>query len=234
MNRTIVVLAIILGRLTVSFAAAVELESNATGELTSSDIFDPTTIWAIHLRFAPDQWDAMEPRQSRPQRRGFGGNWLQGPEGGRNGLSAAQGITFEYVRADLECGTTQFKDVGVRYKGNGTFWSSRESLKRSLKVDFNQFVKGQKLAGMSQINLHNSVRDPSGLNETISYRLFRDGGVPAPRTAYARVYVTVPGKHDRRYFGLYNLVEDVGGAFVEERFQGSKESLLKPVTPSPF
>jgi spore coat protein CotH len=72
------------------------------------------------------------------------------------------------------------------------------------------------------------------MNEAIAYRLFRDGGVPAPRTAYAKVYVTVPGKHDRRYFGLYNLVEDVGGAFVNEHFQASKESLLKPVTPNPF
>ena len=220
MQRTIIVLAIVLEWLTVSFAAATaEPETSPTGELTASDIFDPTTIWTIHLRFTADQWAAMEPKQSRPRRRGFGrGNWLLGPEGGRNGLSAAQGITFEYVRADLEFGDIQFKDVGVRYKGNGTFWSSRESLKRSLKVDFNEFVKGQKFAGMSQINLHNSIRDASGLNEAIAYRLFRDGGVAGPRTAYARVYVTVAGTHDRRYFGLYNLVEDVGGAFVKEHF----------------
>ncbi len=217
-----------------SFAATADAESSPAGELTASGIFAPTSIWTVHLRFTLDQWTAMEPKQSRPQRRGFGGNWLQGPEGGRNGLSAAQGIVFEYVRADLEFGDAHFQDVGVRYKGNGTFWSSRESLKRSLKLDFNQFVKGQKLAGMSQINLHNSVRDASGLNEAIAYRLFRDGGVAAPRTAYARVYVTVPGTHDRRYFGLYNLVEDVGGAFVEEHFQASKEPLLKPVTPNPF
>jgi spore coat protein CotH len=234
MNRTIVVLAIVLGQLASSFAAAAEVVNNATGDLTSSDIFAPTTIWTIHVRFSPDQGDAMEPNESGGRRRGFGRNWLLGPEGGRNGLSAAQGITFEYVRGDMEFGTTQFKDVGVRYKGNGTFWSSRDSLKRSLKVDFNQFVKRQKLAGMSQINLHNSIRDASGMNEAIAYRLFRDGGVPAPRTAYAKVYVTVPGKHDRRYFGLYNLVEDVGGAFVNEHFQASKESLLKPVTPNPF
>ena len=234
MQRTIIVLAIVLGRLPITFAATAEPEASPTGELTASDIFDPITIWTIHLRSTADQWAAMEPKQSRSQRRGFGGNWLLGPEGSRNGLSAAQGITFEYVRADLEIGDIQFKDVGVRYKGNGTFWSSRESLKRSLKVDFNEFVKGQKFAGMSQINLHNSVRDASGLNEAIAYRLFRDGGVPAPRTAYARVYVTVPGTHDRRFFGLYNLVEDVGGAFVKEHFQASKEPLLKPVTPSPF
>ena len=32
---------------------------------------------------------------------------------------------------------------------------------------------------MSQLNLHNSVRDPSFMNEAVAYRLFRDGGVPA-------------------------------------------------------
>jgi hypothetical protein len=103
-----------------------------------------------------------------------------------------------------------------------------------LKLDLNQFVKGQKLAGMSQLNLHNSVRDPSGMNEAIAYRLFREGGVRAPRTAYAKVYVTVPGKHDRRYFGLYNLVEDVGSAFAEEHFATKKGAILKPVTPNLF
>ena len=87
---------------------------------------------------------------------------------------------------------------------------------------------------MSQLNLHNSIRDRTGLNEAIGYRIFRDGGVAAPRTAYAKVYVTVPGKHDRQYFGLYNLVEDVGAAFVEEQLKVSKGALFKPVTPNLF
>ncbi|HOW66473.1 MAG TPA: CotH kinase family protein [Candidatus Paceibacterota bacterium] len=178
----------------------------------------------------------MEPKQGgRPQfRPGGQGSFLQGPEGGRNGIAAAFGIVFDYVRADLEFGTNRFKDVGVRYKGNGTFLSSRESLKRSFKLDLNQYVKGQKLAGMSQLNLHNSVRDPSFMNEAIAYRLFRDGGIPAPRTAYAKVFITVPGEHDRQYFGLYNLVEDVGSAFVKEWFDTSKGALFKPVTGTLF
>jgi spore coat protein H len=204
--------------------------------LRSSDIFQFTNVWTIHLSFAVEQWQAMEPKQvGRPQ---FGGgrrgSFLQGPEGGRNGIAAAFGNVFDYVRADVEFGTNKFKDVGVRYKGNGTFLSSREGLKRSLKVDLNQFVKGQNLAGMSQLNLHNSVRDPSAMNEAIAYRLFRDGGVPAPRTAFARVYVTVPGKHERQYFGLYNLVEDVGSSFAEEHFAAKKGAIFKPVTPNLF
>lgn len=236
-------------RISILFAAAFLLSSSGpsaaaepgrkgdASALTPAEIYRFTNIWTVHLSFTAEQWEAMEPKQAGGPPQWGGGrrrSFLQGPEGGRNGIAAAFGIVFDYVRADLEFGTNRFKDVGVRYKGNGTFLSSRDSLKRSLKIDLNQFVKGQKLAGMSQLNLHNSVRDPSGMNEAIAYRLFRDGGVPAPRTAYAKVFVTVPGKHDRRYFGVYNLIEDVGGSFDEERFGSSKGALLKPVTSNLF
>jgi spore coat protein H len=212
------------------------LSSGAAAKLKPSDIFKGTNIWEVHLKFAPKEWDAMEPKQGpRPERpagaRGFS---LQGPEGGRNGMMAAFGMVFEYVHADLEFGTNRLKDVGVRHKGNGTFFTSQATLKRSLKIDLNQFVKGQKLAGMSQLNLHNSVRDPGSMNEAIAYGLFNKGGVPASRTAYAKVYVTVAGKYDKKYLGLYSLVEDVGNEFVEEKLGVSKGALLKPVTPDLF
>ena len=209
-------------------------ESTAAG-IKPSDVFLTTNVWTVNLTFAPEQWQAMEPKQGPRPARPFGaGGMLLGPEGGRNGILAAFGTQFEYVHAALEFGTNRFADVGVRYKGNGTFMTSQNSLKRSLKIGLNHFVKGQKLAGMSQLNLHNSVRDPSFMNESVAYRLFRDGGVPASRTAYARVFVTVPGKYDRKYFGLYDLVEDVSPAFVKERFGTSKGALLKPVTPGLF
>jgi spore coat protein CotH len=159
---------------------------------------------------------------------------LQGAEGARNGLASAAGIEFKYVQADLEFQGQLLKDVAVRYKGNGTWMQSRGSLKRSLKVDLNHFVRGQKLAGVSKLNLHNNVTDASWMNEVLSHRLFRDAGVPAPRTAYARVYATVPGKYDREYLGLYSLVEDVDKTFAEEKFGVKKGAILKPVTPSPF
>jgi hypothetical protein len=47
--------------------------------------------------------------------------------------------TFEYCNPRLSA--NKFKDVGVRYKGNGTFLSCRDGLKRALKLDFNQFAK---------------------------------------------------------------------------------------------
>jgi len=159
---------------------------------------------------------------------------LQGPEGKRNGVAAMMGIDFPYVHADLEFNGELIKDVAVRYKGNGTFLESRGSLKRSLKVDLGKFAKGRKFAGMAQLNFHNNVTDASGMNEVLAYRLFRDAGVPAPRTAYARVCVTVPDKFDRQYFGLYSMVEDVGANFAEERFGTRKGAIFKPVTPNLF
>lgn len=159
---------------------------------------------------------------------------LQGAEGKRNGLAASRGIEFEYVHADLEFEGQLLKDVGVRYKGNGTFMQSRFSIKRSLKVDLNRYVKGQKLAGVGKLNFHNNVSDASWMNEVLSHRLFRDAGVPAPRTAYARVFITVPGLYDRHYFGLYSLVEDLDKYFAAEAFGTKKGAIFKPVTPNLF
>ncbi|MEO7319170.1 MAG: CotH kinase family protein, partial [Chthoniobacteraceae bacterium] len=113
---------------------------------------------------------------------------LQGPEGKRNGLASMMGVEFQYVHADLDFGGVPFKDVAVRYKGNGTFLESRGSEKRSLKIELNKNVKGQKIAGRTTLNLHCNVTDVSWMNEVLSHRLYRDAGVPAPRTAYARVF----------------------------------------------
>jgi len=90
--------------------------------------------------------------------------------------------------------------------------------KYSFKVDLNKYVKGQKLAGLTSLNLHTNITDASWMNEVLSFRLYRDFGSPAPRTSYARVYVTVPGTHANTYLGLFSIVEDVDSTFGQARF----------------
>ena len=165
------------------------------------------------------------------------GGWsmmLQGPEGKRNGISSAFGIEFEYVHADLEFEGRLLKDVGVRYKGNGTFLESRDSLKRSMKIELNKYAKGTGLGDAKMLTLQNNVTDASFMNEVLAYRLYRDAGVPAPRTAYAKVSVTVPGKFDRKYLGLYSLTEAVDKSFAQQHFGTKRGALFKPVTSSLF
>lgn len=162
------------------------------------------------------------------------GSFLQASDGKRNGLASAMGIQFKYVHADMEFENLAFPDVAIRYKGNSTFIESRASLKRSLKVDLNDFVKGQKLAGATKLNFHNNVSDPSFVREVLAFRLFRDAGVPAPQTAYAMVRVTVPGKFDRKLFGLYSMVENIDKAFTEEHYAFKSGAIFKPSTRSLF
>lgn len=140
------------------------------------------------------------------------------------------GVDFPTATADLIFAGQIYPAVSIRYKGNGTFMESRGTLKRSLKLDLNDGHPGRKLGGVSKLNLHNCVTDASWMNEVLSHRLFRDAGVPAPRTTYARVYVTVPGKHERQYVGLYSVVKNVDNNFAWDRFGSKKGAIFKPVT----
>ncbi len=166
--------------------------------------------------------------------RGGMGMGLQGPEGGRNGIAARMGVEFNYVHGNIDFNGASFSNVAVRYKGNGTYLQARNTDKKSLKVDLNKFVKGQKMAGIKTLNLHNQVTDASYMNEALSFKLYRDAGVPAPRTAYARVRVTAGDEHKNDYMGLYVMVENVDDEFTKEHFKAKGGALFKPVTPSLF
>jgi spore coat protein CotH len=68
------------------------------------------------------------------------------------------------------------------------------------------------------------------MSEALAYEFFRDAGVPAPRTAYAWLSVSVAGQWERKPFGLYLMEEVVGAAFAAERFGSRKAPLFKPST----
>jgi len=205
------------------------------GICLAQGLFQPTRISTVHLAFSPDQWRALE-----PARKGFGGinpghgEWLQGAPGKRNGLVSAMGIEFKSVHAAITIDGRPFSDVAVRYKGNGTYLDAQGSGKFSFKVDLNKFIKGQSLAEATTLNLHNNVTDPSWMNEPVSYRLYRDAKVPAPLTSYARVYLTVSGKYDKRYAGLYSIVENVDEHFIARNFTNRNGALFKPVSTNLF
>ena len=205
---------------------------------TQADLFQPTKIWDAHLTFTADQWKGLEPRQVAATGTGAkpdGETWLLASNGLRNGWTTAKGLEFNYVRATLELGGMRFPDVAVRYKGNATYSPrSIAAVKNSYKIDLNKHVKGQKLAGLSTINFHNSIADPGWMNEVLAYRLYRDAGIAAPRTSFVRVTLTVPGLYDRKYTGLYVIVENVDSNFVQAHFTSDAGAVLKPVTVKPF
>ena len=206
-------------------AGAADINSK---DFSADDLFQLKKIWTVDLVVAPAEWKAMTPRMDGPH----GPSALIGPEGGRNGYLAAQGLVFDWAHADFSIDGKSFKDVGLRYKGNGTFAQGRNKI--SMKLNLTKYQKGQKLAGMSMLNLANNITDAGWMNEELAYKLFRDAGAPSPRSSYAKVYVTIPGQMERRYMGLYSLIEEVDDTFVQTRFGSKGGALMKPVALSLF
>lgn len=173
-------------------------------------VFDPARVHAVHLTVRPDQFAAM-------QRKG----------GLLGGLLPLPGSKPQWVKADLTMMGKEYKDVGLRHKGNFTLAAS-PGLKKSVKVDLDRHVPSRALDGLKMLNLNCGVTDPSQCREALSYAFFRAAGVPAPRTAYAELTLTVPGKYDREPVGVYTVVEQVDRGFLARHFGSGKGMLLKP------
>ena len=218
---------------TAPFAARQDVAPTNVSSIRAAEFFAPTKVWTAYLSMSAEAWQAMQPQSGSTG--GLGGRFL-GPPGGRNGVAARQGIEFDYVRATLRIDDWTFRDVAVRYKGNGSYLRATRagSDKISLKVDLNKHVKGQKLAGLTTINFQNNITDVGWMNEVLAYRLYRDAGALAPRTTYAQVYLSIEGQREPRYLGLYSISENVDENFFEERFGTRQGAILKPSTQALF
>jgi spore coat protein CotH len=125
---------------------------------------------------------------------------------------------YEYVAADVVIDGWTFRSVGVRLRGKvGSF--RQLSGKPKFKIDFNRFVDGHPLGDIESLALNNEVVDCSYLREPTGYALFRQLGLPAPRTAYTQV--TVNGGD----YGLYVAVEFPDDHFLDDRYTDGSGNL---------
>ncbi len=153
---------------------------------------------------------------------------IKGPTG--NGVARAHGVVTPEVIADLQFNAIDFPSIAIRYKGNGTLLDSRTILKKSIKIDLNDGFRGRNISESTKLNLHSLITDLSYMNDVLAYQIFRENGVPGPRTAYARIYVTVPDSLENEYLGLYLIVENIDNNFALDKYGTKKGVLFKPVT----
>ncbi|MCC7108518.1 MAG: CotH kinase family protein, partial [Deltaproteobacteria bacterium] len=114
--------------------------------------------------------------------------------------------------------------VAIRIKGKlGSFRGCPFSCgdKSSFKIDFNQVVAGQQWRRIEKLNLNNQVQDPARTHEWLAYEVFREAGVPAPRTGYAQLFV------NDEDFGLYALVEDRDDPFLDNHYPQGTRALFE-------
>jgi spore coat protein H len=242
-KRLLAVAGALLTSAVVLSGAPARTAAGPTGDRAApgAEVFGLTKVHALHLEMTAREWERMQPAAGRgfPGRPGgppgFGGppGPARPPE--KPGEKPADthkgggwGTEFPWARGELTAGGTTYRDVGVRYKGNFTYMASAGGLRRSLKIDFNRHDADQDFRGLKKINLNNGVTDPARAREALAFAVFRAAGVPASRTAFAELTLTVPGKYDKEYVGLYTLIEQVDKTFLKDRFGSAKGLLLKP------
>lgn len=214
--------------LRLSTAVVIAFTSLGPAAAADADLFGLTRVHQYRLTVAAKDYAVMDP----PPRNPFGGPPAGGPgkppPGSPDFGAGNFGFEFPHVHADFRDGDRTFKDVGLRYKGSGTYLVSARQAKRSFKIDFDRYTSGRAFDGVLKLNLNSGVMDPTKAREALAYAVFRAAGVPVPRTAFAEVSLTVPGKYEEEYLGLYTVVEQVDERFLTTHFKSAKGLLLKP------
>ena len=124
-----------------------------------------------------------------------------------------------YISGDVEVDGTLLTNSGVKFKGNSSY--NNPSQKKSMKIDFNEFVSGQDYDDLKKLNLNNCFKDPSFLREKLMLDFLNYRGILAPRCTYARVYL------NNVYWGLYTVVEEIDNTFLNNRFDHKTGNLFK-------
>jgi len=180
-------------------------------------VFDSPTIHSFTITLTAENWAKM--LSSEPER---------GPIGRPPG---PMDLDFEYVRATVRCGDEVYRDVALRFKGHSSYrGAGPDSIRKPYKIDFDRFADGQNFHGFRKLNFSNAFKDPSLLREKLAYDLFAKADVAAPRASFAKIYLTVEGKFENEYAGLYTLVEQVDSVFLKDRYGNSKGLLVKVET----
>jgi spore coat protein CotH len=144
----------------------------------------------------------------------------------------------EWVLGSLTFEGETIDRVGIRYKGSIGAWvgclsdpdwsdpsGHKVCTKLSMKVKVNWDDSNREFHGLRRLQLHSMNLDPSQIHERLGYWLFREMGVPAPRSVHARLIV------NGTYVGVFALTEQIDGRFTRHNFDDGTGNLYKEVWP---
>ncbi len=165
--------------------------------LTSEELFDNSSVHSLNIQFYNTNYDQI----------------LQYYWGNDDKT---------YELATIEFNDQIYDSVGVRYKGNSTFFFTQAygSPKYPLNIDLNLIHENQNLLGYNKVKLSNVIFDPTYIKETIGY-LSESYYLPTPKTGYVNVSI------NGQLIGLYVSVESINKQFLFDRFGNNDGTLIK-------
>ena len=124
-----------------------------------------------------------------------------------------------YIKGDIEIDGVLMTNCGIKLKGNSSY--NNPSIKKSFKLDFNEYVSGQDYDGLKKLNLNNGFKDPTFLREKLMLDFLNENYAYAPRCHFANVYI------NNTLWGLYTTVEEIDKTFLKNTFDDKKGNLFK-------
>jgi spore coat protein CotH len=143
----------------------------------------------------------------------------------------------EYVEGSMIFEGQKIGPVGIRYKGSVGAWvgcvsgdffqaeGEKTCTKLSMKVKINWEDTDDTFYGLKKLQFHSQNLDPTKMHERLGYWLFREMGVPAPRSVHARLFI------NGEYNGIFALTEQIDGRFTRENFEDGTGNLYKEIWP---
>ncbi len=175
--------------------ASVVLASIASAQ----DLYDRNVLRTIDLQFSQPDWEDQ-----------LKNNKAAGLE--------------EYIPCDMTVEGVLYPNVGVRYKGNSSYWIATNGQKRPMSIDLNAFGVDQEIMGRSKLVLNNQWSDSSLMREIMAYRILGEV-MPAPGANFVKVLINGDN------YGIYTSVEHLGGDFCRDRFGSDDGFRYKAVPP---
>jgi hypothetical protein len=191
-----------------------------------SIVFEQDNVLRFDIEISSNNWSVMQTDLSENL----------GSSGAHGGGGGIVDIDFDpvWVPCTFQFNNTDWYNVGIRYKGNSSLYSTYQSgnNKLSFKLDFDEFeddypdLKNQRFYGFKQLNLNNNYDDASLMREKIGADLFRDFGLVSSQTTFCIVYVN----HGlgSQYYGVYTLIEEVDDTVLENQLFDDSGNLYKP------
>lgn len=214
-------------------------DSHCSGEDGNyAKIFDALVVHRIDIEVSAANYQAqiddLTSILGSPGMMGGGGRPMGGGGGRPMGGGMDQGQDPIWVPVTLRFDGREWTQVGMRYKGNSSLRSAwgRGVLKLAFRLSFDKYendypeLDDQRFYGFKKMTFSNGFSDPSMIRDRLAADMFRDGGVPAARGAFVRVYVDFG--QGSTYYGLYSMIEDVSNRMLDTQFNDDGGNLYKP------
>jgi spore coat protein H len=170
---------------------------------TSDELFEPDRLLQVEITMDPAEYDILR-QEGRSLPRVF-----SGCEGD---------FEYSHFKSTVSVDGEVLEEVDIRKKG---FLGSLSAGRPSFKLNFDTFEPGRRLGSLERMTLNNNQQDPGNTHQCITYKLFRDAGLPAPRCNFARV--SMNGED----LGIYSHVESIKPHFLRRNFESDQGNLYE-------